>query len=141
MTITITRHDAGTSGEYHAAIAGSSTIGRLTYVRRHSDQGDVLVAEHTLVPAEIGGRGVAGKLVEALIPMPALSISASSRHAAMSRRLFVSVPNGPACAPDPKGIRDATRREFLDAPGNFVMSKVLRPMVPERGRALMRHIR
>ena len=67
MTITITRHDAGTSGEYHAAIAGSSTIGRLTYVRRHSDQGDLLVAEHTLVPAEIGGRGVAGKLVEALI--------------------------------------------------------------------------
>jgi predicted GNAT family acetyltransferase len=29
--------------------------------------GDVLVAEHTLVPVEIGGRGVAGKLVEALI--------------------------------------------------------------------------
>jgi predicted GNAT family acetyltransferase len=27
----------------------------------------VVAAEHTLVPSEIGGRGVAGKLVEALI--------------------------------------------------------------------------
>jgi predicted GNAT family acetyltransferase len=67
MTITITRHDAGTSGEYHAAVEGSSAIGRLTYVRRKGDQGDVLAAEHTLVPVDIGGRGVAGKLVEALI--------------------------------------------------------------------------
>lgn len=67
MTITITRHDAGASGEYHAAVAGSSTIGRLTYVRRETDRGNVLVAEHTLVPVEIGGRGVAGKLVDALI--------------------------------------------------------------------------
>jgi predicted GNAT family acetyltransferase len=69
MTITISRHESGTrhesgaSGEYHAAVEGSSAIGRLTYVRR----GGVLVAEHTLVPVEIGGLGVAGKLVEALI--------------------------------------------------------------------------
>ncbi len=67
MTITISRHDLGASGEYHAAVEGSSAIGRLTYVMRHGAQGDVLVAEHTLVPAEIGGRGVAAKLVEALI--------------------------------------------------------------------------
>lgn len=67
MTIMITRHDAGASGEYHAAVAGSSTIGRLTYVRRETDRGNVLVAEHTLVPVAIGGRGVAGKLVDALI--------------------------------------------------------------------------
>ena len=67
MTITITRHDAGQGGEYHAAIEGSNAIGRLTYVRRKGSAGDVLAAEHTLVPAEIGGRGVAGKLVEALI--------------------------------------------------------------------------
>jgi hypothetical protein len=38
-------------------------IGRLTWTRK----GDVRAAEHTLVPPEIGGRGVAGKLVEALI--------------------------------------------------------------------------
>ena len=67
MTITITRHDQGTSGEYHAAVEGSSAIGRLTYVRRGTALSDVLVAEHTLVPVEIGGRGVAGKLVDALI--------------------------------------------------------------------------
>ena len=63
MMVTVTRHDAGATGEYHAAVEGSSAIGRLTYVRR----GDVLVAEHTLVPPAIGGRGVAGKLVEALM--------------------------------------------------------------------------
>ena len=59
----ITRHDQGARGEYHAAVPGSEAIGRLTYQRR----GDVLVADHTLVPPEIGGRGVAAKLVEALI--------------------------------------------------------------------------
>ena len=59
----ITRHDQGARGEYHAAVPGSEAIGRLTYQRR----GDVLVADHTLVPTEIGGRGVAARLVEALI--------------------------------------------------------------------------
>jgi len=59
----ITRHDQGARGEYHAAVPGSETIGRLTYQRR----GNVLVADHTLVPPEIGGRGVAAKLVEALV--------------------------------------------------------------------------
>lgn len=60
----ITRHDQGERGEYHAAVPGSEAIGRLTYWRRGDD---VLVADHTLVPPEIGGRGVAAKLVEALI--------------------------------------------------------------------------
>ena len=63
MTVRITRHDQGSSGEYHAAVEGSDAIGRLTYVRREN----VVVAEHTLVPVEIGGQGVAAKLVEALI--------------------------------------------------------------------------
>jgi len=61
--VTITSHDHGSHGEYHAAVAGSSTIGRLTWTQH----GKVRAAEHTLVPPEIGGRGVAGKLVEALI--------------------------------------------------------------------------
>jgi len=61
--ITITSHDHGTHGEYHAAVAGSSAIGRLTWTQWQG----VRKAEHTLVPPEIGGRGVAGKLVEALI--------------------------------------------------------------------------
>ena len=61
--VTITRHANGSSGEYRAAVAGSSAIGRLTWTK----QGKVRAADHTLVPPEIGGRGVAGKLVEALI--------------------------------------------------------------------------
>ena len=60
---TITRHDEGAKGEYRAAVEGSDAIGRLTYQRR----GNTLIADHTLVPPEIGGKGVAGKLVEALI--------------------------------------------------------------------------
>lgn len=60
---TITRHDSGAHGEYRAAVAGSEAIGRLTYQRR----GNTLIADHTLVPPEIGGKGVAAKLVEALI--------------------------------------------------------------------------
>jgi uncharacterized protein len=61
--LTITRHDNGTNGEYRAAVAGSEHIGRLTWY----EQDGVKVADHTLVPPEIGGRGVAGALVEALI--------------------------------------------------------------------------
>jgi uncharacterized protein len=62
-SVTITRHEAGSKGEYHAHVAGSAHIGRLTWITR----GGARVAEHTLVPPEIGGRGVAGKLVDALI--------------------------------------------------------------------------
>ena len=61
--VTISRHEAGDSGEYHAHVADSEVIGRLTWVRRDGARD----AEHTLVPAELSGRGVAGKLVEALI--------------------------------------------------------------------------
>jgi len=38
--VTITSHDHGDHGEYHAAVAGSSAIGRLTWIR----QGDVRAA-------------------------------------------------------------------------------------------------
>jgi len=61
--VSITRHESGQSGEYHAHIGGSDLIGRLTWVQH----GDVRRAEHTLVPPELGGRGIAGKLVDALI--------------------------------------------------------------------------
>lgn len=61
--IVITRHDQGARGEYHAAVPGSEAIGRLTYQR----SGDILVADHTIVPPEIGGRGIAARLVEALV--------------------------------------------------------------------------
>ncbi len=62
-SVTITRHDQGGAGEYHAAVEGSDHVGRLTWVQR----GDARAATHTLVPPEIGGRGVAAKLVEALV--------------------------------------------------------------------------
>lgn len=62
--VTITQIGQGGAGEYHAAVAGSSAIGRLTWV--HAGE-DVRVAEHTLVPPEIGGRGVAARLVEAMV--------------------------------------------------------------------------
>jgi predicted GNAT family acetyltransferase len=62
-SVTITRHEHGSHGEYHAHVAGSAHIGRLTWVTRNG----VRVAEHTIVPPEIGGRGIAGKLVDALI--------------------------------------------------------------------------
>lgn len=62
-SVTITRHANAADGEYHAHVAGSDHIGRLTWVTR----GGARVAEHTLVPSEIGGRGVAAKLVEALV--------------------------------------------------------------------------
>lgn len=62
-SVTITRHDQGGAGEYNAAVEGSDHVGRLTWVQR----GDARSATHTLVPPEIGGRGVAAKLVEALV--------------------------------------------------------------------------
>jgi uncharacterized protein len=61
--VTITKHDRGGAGEYQATVEGSDRIGRLTWVERDG----VHIADHTLVPPEIGGRGVAGKLVEALV--------------------------------------------------------------------------
>jgi len=61
--ITITHMDQGARGEYHAALDGADAIGRLTYGRT----GDVVTVDHTLVPPEIGGRGVAAKLVDAVI--------------------------------------------------------------------------
>ena len=62
-SVTITRHGDAQAGEYHAHVEGHEHIGRLTWVTR----GGARVAEHTIVPPEIGGRGMAGKLVEALI--------------------------------------------------------------------------
>lgn len=59
----ITRHDEDTRGEYRAHPADSDKIGRLTYKKN----GTTFVADHTLVPPEIGGRGIAARLVEALI--------------------------------------------------------------------------
>ncbi len=64
LDVEITRHDKGDAGEYHAHVAGSKAKGRLTWVTR--DDG-ARVAEHTLVPKSIGGRGIAAMLVEDLV--------------------------------------------------------------------------
>ncbi|MFZ1743018.1 MAG: GNAT family N-acetyltransferase [Pontixanthobacter sp.] len=61
--LTITRREKGDSGEYRARVEGSDAVGRLTWVKR----GDARVAEHTIVPKAIGGRGIAGHLVDALV--------------------------------------------------------------------------
>ncbi|MDN3647010.1 GNAT family N-acetyltransferase [Pontixanthobacter aestiaquae] len=65
--LTITRHKDGDEGEYHAHIEGTEAIGRLTWVTRSQNGHTARVAEHTLVPREIGGRGVASALVDALV--------------------------------------------------------------------------
>lgn len=70
--VSITHIDNGARGEYQAKVEGSEAIGRLTYQRLAKSGaadggGDVVVADHTLVPTEIGGRGVAGELVKALV--------------------------------------------------------------------------
>jgi predicted GNAT family acetyltransferase len=61
--VTITKHEFGSTGEYHAHLADSDHIGRLTWTER----GRVRHAEHTLVPEQIGGQGVAMRLVEAMV--------------------------------------------------------------------------
>ncbi|MES2493032.1 MAG: GNAT family N-acetyltransferase [Pseudomonadota bacterium] len=65
--IEIVRIDQGRAGEYHAQVPGNTNVGRLTWVARDTADGTVRVADHTLVPPEMEGRGIAAKLVEALI--------------------------------------------------------------------------
>lgn len=60
---TITRHGTAEAGEYRAHVEGSHAFGRLTWVQKDN----VRAAEHTIVPPEIGGRGIAARLVDALV--------------------------------------------------------------------------
>lgn len=61
--LTITRHEGNARGEYRAHVPGSDAIGRLTWVER----GGARVADHTLVPPEIGNHGIAARLVERMV--------------------------------------------------------------------------
>jgi len=61
--ITITRTDATTHGAYRITLEGVGHPAELTW---HA-LGPLRVADHTFVPPEMRGRGVAQLLVEALI--------------------------------------------------------------------------
>ena len=62
MPIAITRSDRTTHGEYHAKLEGAPDA-VLTWEAR----GTARVADHTFVPPEMRGQGVAQRLVEALV--------------------------------------------------------------------------
>lgn len=61
--VTITHTDLGDHGTYYAHVEGSQFIGRLEWTERDN----VKTVEHTVVPPEIGGRGIAGVLLDTLI--------------------------------------------------------------------------
>jgi len=61
--IEITHEGNEAHGEYRAIVPGSDAVGRLTWRAR----GEARVADHTLVPPEISGQGVAAALVDALV--------------------------------------------------------------------------
>ena len=61
--VTISQRDKGGHGTYYAHVEGSQTPGRLTW----TEQNGTRTAEKTIVPPEIGGRGIAAQLVEALV--------------------------------------------------------------------------
>lgn len=63
-TITITRQGDSRSGQYSAWIDDSPGAGQLDWV---SNGDGIRVATHTLVPSALRGRGIAARLVEALI--------------------------------------------------------------------------
>jgi len=69
--LTITRSEqetrGGTQGEYRASLSDSDHTGYLSWVQHTGPAGPVRVADHTVVPQAIGGRGVALELVKALV--------------------------------------------------------------------------
>ena len=65
---TITHHVVGQGGKYVARLEGEDAQGTLEWEPGAERDGkEVRVATHTIVPKEIGGRGVAGELVERLV--------------------------------------------------------------------------
>jgi predicted GNAT family acetyltransferase len=66
--LTITHHVAGQGGRYVAVVEAASEEGYLEWEPGGERDGkDVRIAAHTIVPRAIGGRGVAGALVERLV--------------------------------------------------------------------------
>jgi len=62
-TVEIIHHSDGNGGEYRAIVPGSEHIGRMTW----REVGGARLVDHTIVPPEIGGRGIAAQLVEAIV--------------------------------------------------------------------------
>lgn len=61
--VEIHARDRVTHGDYIASVDGSEGAGKLSWTQR----GDARDAEHTHVASDMRGRGIAAKLVEALI--------------------------------------------------------------------------
>lgn len=59
----VTRRDQTTHGDYRVEVAGSTHPAELTWIAR----GGTRIADHTFVPPEARGQGVAQVLVEALV--------------------------------------------------------------------------
>lgn len=59
----ITHRDLPKGGKYIAHVPGQSATG---YLEWEPGGKDIRIATHTVVPAEIGGRGIGGLLVERL---------------------------------------------------------------------------
>ena len=65
--VTITHHVEGQGGKYVAQPADSDVTGFLEWEPRETGDDSVRVATHTVVPQEIGGRGIAARLVERFV--------------------------------------------------------------------------
>lgn len=66
--LTITHHAAGQGGRYVVVVEGAEAEGYLEWEPGGTQGGrDVRIASHTIVPRAIGGRGVAGALVDRLV--------------------------------------------------------------------------
>jgi len=66
-TVEITHTADSQGGEYRAIVPDSELFGRMTWRRSGAEGEDIRLVDHTIVPPEIGGRGIAGKLMHALI--------------------------------------------------------------------------
>lgn len=64
LAITITHDGDDRAGRYVAHVAGSAVTGHLDW---ESGGAGVRIAAHTIVPPQLGGRGVAAELVKALV--------------------------------------------------------------------------
>lgn len=62
-TIAVRREDQTTHGAYRAALPGGKRDAKLTWVAR----GETRIANHTWVPPEARGKGIAAALVDALV--------------------------------------------------------------------------